>query len=496
MPNLIMLLDDIAVSPPEYKAFEATKGSELDKAVNLYGGGSTYADWTKFSDLYNDKPLRAELDPAAKQFLDVALRPAIHGSIMEQTQSAIFGLDRMEVEANYDFVYSKEADTTFEKTVSNAPWHGLDLDELEKAEWSDEARVNLLLSYKGPLHLEKRIRNDKPDYRLRNQPFMEIYMETDDGLLASHALSLRARLRPEQDRGLIQMKLELPPNEVTKLPVRQKWERRFRGTTYLADLDYTIDQLLVMTRFGFIAGIGMPELKKLFDILVSKGALAADGELTLRPDHVIYQQRMRARLEHDTLDVVKARLALLSTMASEEGVHPNLVRFLKHVEAQAHAFEACEAAITRHTKDNETLGGECVIISWDRWSAYEPGAAKFGTVPDGLNKPGIRGRGLRVETELDAWTTQPIDEALETIAKKRAEGQEDPAQLDLDEKAIKYWQLALWQDVKLTCDMMLRDMESAGVPVSTETPSSKSEQAVRMMAEGQEGFRRGHRYWW
>jgi hypothetical protein len=50
--------------------------------------------------------------------------------------------------------------------------------------------------------------------------------------------------------------------------------------------------------------------------------------------------------------------------------------------------------------------------------------------------------------------------------------------------------------VKLTADMMRRDLEAAGLKASGGPPLAKSEQAVRMIASGQEGFRRGHRYWW
>lgn len=496
LPNLVMFLDDVAVSPSEDKVFDATRNGEVAKAVTLYSAESTYANWTKYSDLYNERPLRALLDPATGRYMNVALVPAIHGRIMDETQGGVFGLDRMEVEAHTDFVYSPAADEMFKRAVSNGPWHGLDLDALDEVDWADDGRVRLLLSYRAPVHLEKRIRDGRPDYRLRDQPFKEIYLETDDGLLAQHSLSLRVRIRPAQDRGLIQMKLELPPNPVTGLPVREKWERRLRGSTYLGDLDLPIGQLLNMTRFGFIVGVGMPELKKLYGILVAAGALPANGELALRPDHVIYQQRLRARLEHDSLEKTKQRRDRLREMAARPAPHPNLLSFIDHVEAQVRAFEACDQALLRHTKEQDQLEGECVLMSWDRWATYEPGGATFGTVPEGLEEPGLRGRGLRAETELDAWTTQPIDEALETIAKKRAGGLEDPAQLDRDEAAIKFWQSELWHDVRLTAEMMRQSMEAAGLQPSADPPSSKSEQAVRMIASGQDGFRRGHRYWW
>lgn len=496
LPNLVMFLDDVAASPAEDKLFDATKGAEIDRTVTIYSPDATYADWTEYSELYTGNPRRALLDAAAQRYLTVSLRPAVHPDIMEETQDGIFGLDRMEVEAHTDFRYSPDADSRFASAVSNVPWRGLDLDPIESVDWADDARVALLLQYRAPLHLEKRVRDGVTEYRLRNQPFKEIYLETDDGLLARHALSLRVRLRPEQDRGLIQMKLELEPNPVTKLPVRQKWERRFRGSTYLADLDLTLGQLLAMTRFGFIAGTGMPELKKLYGILAKAGALPQNGRLVLRPDHTIYQQRRRARLEHDTLKDTVARRDRLREMAAQPGAHPNLVRFLGHVEAQVAAFTACDEAITRHTKEHETLGGECVIMSWDRWAAYEPGAAPLGAEPSGLDDPGLRGRGLRSETELDAWTTQSIDEALDTIAAKRREGREDPAQLERDEVAVKAWQRELWHDVTLTSDMMRRALEADGLEAAGGPPLAKSEQAVQMIAAGQEGFRRGHRYWW
>ena len=240
----------------------------------------------------------------------------------------------------------------------------------------------------------------------------------------------------------------------------------------------------------------MPELKKLFGILVEKSAIRADGELALRVDHIIVQERTRSRLLLVELKKLIERRDELSLLAMRPGVHPNIHRYLTHVQAQVKAYEACNGALARHTRDKDELGGECVLMSWDRWATHEPGAVGPGKWPEGLEGPGVRGRGLRTETELDAWTTQPIDEALRNIEEKLKGGKEDRTELEKDRAAILSWLTQLLRDVKLTEEVMANAMLTAGLSKIESSSLSKSQMAVAMLAQGQGGFRRGHRFWW
>jgi len=490
--SLTRFLDDVAVSPDADLHFDARRGTPLATLLKLYGDGDTYALWTDWGDFYGDEIPSAPLHDGAEQTMQLALVRSLDPGVMKEVTGEIFGRDREEVEAQADFFADRTARELFDRDQEHTGpslWAPLDLSDLDAFDWDDETRLSLLLGFHSPVHPEKR---DNGEYADRNQPFLEVYLDTADGLLQRNALSLRARQRPEQNRGLIQMKLEREPNPNTGHPVREKWERRFRGPTYLGDVLPELDQMITFAQVGHALGAGMPELKKLHVILRERGALGENEALQLRPDHIIFQRRRRGRLELDELATVRARVKALED-AENAAPHEGRARYLEHARAQLSAYEAAATALAKYTEDE--LGGEAIIVSADRWSVFEPGAWPDGRWPDRLGAAGRRGRGLRFETELDAWTSEVFADALKALSAQHASASADERQqLDDDRKAIEAFRDRLWHDVNKTVEVMTDHLTGLGARRLHGTPPSKSLQATEMLARGQ-GFRRGHRYW-
>ena len=486
----ICFLDDVLVTPDDEDEFDATKNSALADLVNLYDLDGRYAHWVDWNAFYSDRIPSEPINSGSEKTMRLGLIPSIDPSIMEETTGGIFGRDREEVEAQKDFISSKESRRLFQENTGTELWEPLDIEDLESIDWTDDSIIDRILEFQAPVHPEKL---ENGGYADRNEPFLEMYLDTEDGLLEKNDLSLRARIRPEQDRGLIQMKLELEPNPTTGHPVREKWERRLRGPTFLGDIPADLSQMIYFAQFGHAVGSGMPEIKKLYELLKSKGALSDKEPLVLREDHIIFQRRRRGRLRLDSIDILTQRLEQLRNLSAEPNAHNNLKKLLDHVVEQHRIYKAAADAISIHTPDNQ-LGGEAVILSADRWSVFEPGAWKKGEFPGRLSGPGRRGRGLRFETELDASTSEVFAEALTIIEKKLNEGG-DSQELNKHKAAIKAWRAKLWQDVTKAAELMSEKLESVGITRIENPLPSKSLQASAMIRQGQEGFRRGHRFW-
>ena len=107
----------------------------------------------------------------------------------------------------------------------------------------------------------------------------------------------------------------------------------------------------------------------------------------------------------------------------------------------------------------------------------------------------FRGRGLRVETELDSFTSDPFQDALERIDELLKGDPPNQAELTADRVIISAVYDALIADVATTARLMGRRMEDAGLEQVIDPPASKSVAAMTLIADSQGGFRHGHRYW-
>jgi hypothetical protein len=482
--NVIRFIEDVFSTEVTNEEFDATRNSQLAQLVRLYDGPDSYVQG-----IAEGASAPASGRPGS-DIVRVQAESAIGPDIMAGGQQPAEGRDRQEVEGQIDFTFSAGSDQIFRDTAGNDIWRGLNLLNLAGNFWNDQARMNLIHAYNMPLHLEVDP-NDVTGYQLNTSDFLEVYLDTDQRTLAANALSIRVRVRPDQNnRALLQMKEELPANPITGRPVREKWERRDWGA---AGLD--LDGLMRVAQTGYFEGQVVPSMQKLYQKLRNKGALP-DGMLRLRPDHVIFQRRTRSHLRLEAVSSVGQRLAFLQQVAAAQNpVAPSLAAFLSKVRTQLQLMQAAEGAMLRTIGRGLPSGFDAVIISFDRWSTFEPSAYAPNDWPESLGDRGRRGRGLRVETELDAFTSEPFEDAIEIIDAQLSGSPPNRVQLAADRAAIAFVQNALFEDVTTTARLMARRMEDAGLDRIVSPFPSKSDAAMAMFADGQSGFRHGHRFW-
>lgn len=485
LTNFVRLLDDVCATDARREEYDVTRGSPIASLLRIYDGTDSY-----ILGVSAGASAPANQTNSADAVI-VEAQPLIGPDIMDGGQLPVEGRDRQEVEAQIDFIFSAGADRTFRENAGNDIWHGLDLRNLSGDFWNDQARMRLIDAYNMPLHLEVN-QNDPTGYQLNTSDFLEVYLDTDQRTLAAYALSIRTRVRPDQgNRGLLQMKEELAPDPITGRPVREKWERQNWGAP-----QPDLDGLVEVAQTGRYQGQVLASMQKLYKKLVDKGAIPVGGTLRLRPDHVIFQRRTRTHLRLDSLDTLSDRYGFLQQEAAARNpVPPTLAAFLSKVETQLQIMEAAEDAMLRAINRRLPSEFDAVIISFDRWSAFEPSAYERTAWPENLGDPGRRGRGLRVETELDAFTSEPFENALEFIDRQLQGNPPNRMELEQDRAAIHSMQAALFEDVATTARLMARRMEDAGLDPIVNPFASKSESAMAMLAEGQGGFRHGHRFW-
>ena len=485
--NFIRFVDDICTNNVRREQYDATRGSALAELLNLYDAGDSY-----ISGAVNGSNTPVNQSRGADT-MTVQGQVLIGADIMAGGQQPIEGRDRQEVEAQFDFEASRRTSRRFRDNAGNEIWHGLALGrrDLRGRFWDDQNRLDLITAYNMPLHLEIDA-NDPTGFQLNTSTFLEVYLDTEQRTLADNNLSLRCRVRPDQgNRALLQMKEELQPDPNTGRPVREKWERRNWGGRR-PDLD----GLIRIAESGRYRGDVLASMQKLYQKLVDKNALAANAELRLRPDHVIFQRRTRTHLQLDSIDNVNDRLRRLRRRAANRNPTPaNLQVFIDKVESQIRIMEAAEDAMRRVIGRGLPANFDAVIISFDRWSAFEPSAYTPDDWPSRLGDSGRRGRGLRAETELDAFTSEPFENAIERINERLQGNPRNRRQLEADLEAITTMQTALFADVATTARLMAERMENAGLNSIANPPASKSEAAINLITEGQEGFRHGHRFW-
>ncbi len=474
--NFVRMMDDIANAPERNVTVNLTRESAGARLLQLYDPGDSYL-WNALEGA--DAPIASG---ASTRFRATAGRQ-ISRQILA-APSDIRGRNRLEVEAHANFQYTVAAEDLFGSLSGNVLWQGLDLRDLNGNFWDDAQRMQLVLQFRMPVHLETR---PGGGYQDATSPFLDAYLDTEEALLANHSLSLRARKRPDQnERGLIQMKQEYPRQDGR--PVREKWERRY--TINAPEMNTLVEQAATGLDSN---GSDMPELRKLYEKLSNGGGLSPDGLLRLRPEHFIVQRRRRTHLRLDDLDTVGDRVEFLRQVASSQNPPAAaLIDFLRHVEKQWLLMQDADRIFAARGMDMPF--GEAVIVSHDRWSVFEPGAYATNDWPTRLNGPGLRGKGLRVEAELDAWTSEPISDALALIDEALAL---DPTNSDLqrDRQVMLEFQTSLFDDVSRTVDMKRQIMLDAGLVLLTAVPVDKSDAAREMIRMGQEGFRQGHRFW-
>jgi hypothetical protein len=515
--NFIFLIDDISVCKKDNQEIDATRDSTLAIIYNLYDSIESFT-----SDIPQGKIIE---DNMAKEGITVQVPDRIDANIIEASkQDNNFkeiekpDRDRQEIETQIDFiVYTNGANRIlhganrkFKKNTGNDIWRGLDLRNLTGDFWNDKKRMRLIEYYNMPLHLQIDP-NDSTGYQMNTSKFHEVYLDTPERILATNKFSLRVRLREVghgRIRSLLQMKEELPFNPDVGQSIRQKWEQR-----WVVPPPPSLDQLVEIAqkgkriyydrrKYGNIEEV-QPLILALYQKLSSKGVLP-NNRLLLQPDHLILQKRTRTHLQLDSLETMLKRLKSLQNIACDfKNVPSGLTRFIDKVRKQYKIMEDASDAMERLKKRSNykdygiPSNVDAILISYDRWSAFEPSIYGSRIWPNSLRDKGLRGRGLRVETELDATTSVPFENAIEQINDElNGENSHKRRQeLKTDRKAIIRMQRALFKDVKKTAQLMAKRMEKAGLKRMKKSPSSKSEAAMKMIRNSQNGFRNGHRFW-
>lgn len=498
--NLIRLLDDLACSSLKAVTCDLRRESRASLMLGLYGEESRFglipstAGEDAFIRPRRDWPWRAPLGSATDSaVLELDITPAYFPRFVLNASDLLFGRDREEFEAHSDFEPTDQAWADFNKYAVVQPWIPLDLRKLEPGFWEDADRMDLLFLFSNPLHLE--IDEDEdPPYHFNREDFCDIYLETEDRVLTRGGLSLRGRVREEQGRALVQFREERSvPGEGGRI-VRQEWERRIQRD-YFGDDMPSLDRLAEIARFGFASGAPLPEAKRLLERLIEKKLHDRRENLYLVKDQIIYQKRRRTNLQLDKVEDVKKRIARLEEIsASLPSVPLVLQRFIEHVRGQLSRLEEAARILVKYAF-RRMISGEAILISQDRWATYEPGAFPPETWPADFGLESERGRGIRVEAELDQNASDQVELSILAIEELIKDGKGNPIELEKERKVLKAFQESLFLDVKTTVQVQTERLRAAGFKEIQGQATSKALVGQSMIAQGQGGFRRGHRYW-
>ncbi len=499
--NFVRLLEDLYASELVNTHCDFHRGSEAANLVRLYEVGEVYGlipesagenAFIKPPD-EEDWPWRARLAPGSDNFVELEVTPALYPRFVLNASEGLFGRDREEFEAHANFEPSDDAWLKFRNYATVEIWIPLDLADLQDGFWNDSARMSLLHRYNNPLHLEID-KKRTPPYHSNNEDFLEVYLDSEDRILTKGRMSLRARIREEQQRALVQFREEMPELSPDGRVVRQEWERRIE-TNYFGDQNPSLDRLVEIAQFGWYGGIPMSEARRLLQRLIDRGLHNRRKNLFLTQDVIIYQKRRRTHLELDTIELVRNRLEMLAEMATRHTpVPPPLYQFIGHVRSQLTRLETVREILVKYAF-NRMISGEAVLISQDRWAVFEPGAYGKGKWPNSFEDGGQRGRGIRVEAELANFSSDQLQLTLREIQVLIDAGTGDPVALERERRIVKSFQESLFEDVKTTVEIQASKLRNVCFVELQGLPKSKALLGQAMIADGQGGFRRGHRYW-
>lgn len=496
--SFVRLIEDMAAVADGNCLFRLTNGSKVAELLRLYERDETYAVPLESLRedaliLNEDEPWSAPIEPGSKINFEVEIDPAIYPRFIMAAPEMVFGRDRDEVEGHADFEPSDTAWELFPKHATVHAWIPLDLEELPDRFWENAASMDLVGLYNWPLHLEKDPEEDT-GYHFNREDFLDAYLDSESGVLSTQSLSVRARLRHEQMRGLVQIRADKGTSVETGRIVREEWERRIQQGYFGDDLP-SMQRLVEIAQYGWVGGGPMPELRKLLKRLVDSGAHNPSRFLRLRPDHLVFQERRRTNLQIDTIDVVRERLRKAREYAAAQDPLPTALRvFIEKVAAQLTAMESARDVLARYGF-RRMIAGEAILISQDKWCAYEPGAYARDEWPQTFDGKGLRGRGIRLEAELDQNSSDQLQITLTALDEEIKKGTGDLDALKRDRETIRVLQNGLFNDVSTTVAIQKGRLLGAGLVEIQGMPYSKSTAAQEMIASGQGGFRRGHRYW-
>lgn len=497
--NFVRLLEDLSVSGLSSIHCDFKQNSDLASLVNLYSKDEIYAlipdsaGEDAFIKPRRDWPWRTRIAADKEEFLELEITPAMYPRFVLNAPEILFGRDREEFEAHADFEPNETSWNLFPQKADVETWIPLDLTHLPEKFWENKVRMDVIHRFVNPLHLEVDQR-ESPPYHINRETFLDVYLDTEDRTLTQGRLSLRARVRQEQARALVQYREELPNLSPDGWVVRREWERRIQGD-YFGDKMTSLEDLVSIAQFGWHGGAPMPEARRLMQRLIDLGLHTRTKNLRVVPDLIIFQKRRRTNLQLDSIDEVKTRLASVSAMAATlNPIPPALQDYVNLIRIQLGKMENVSAILVKYGF-RRMIQGEAILISQDRWAVFEPGAYAHGEWPTEFGDKGQRGRGIRLEAELDQNSSDQLQLTTLAIQKLIEAGVGDIQKFEQELKIVRDFQEGLFQDVKTTVKLQKEKLLAAGFSEIKDLPYAKSLTGQTMIREGQGFFRRGHRYW-
>jgi hypothetical protein len=404
--------------------------------------------------------------------------------------------DRIEGESWRDYKFSPASDRLFRANTGPMPFLGL-----TEPKWNDTAAMGTAALFASPLHLE--LRSDNPPVPQDNtEKFRENYYGFLQNGPQKAGISLRVRLRFDEDNGveterrlLAQGKSDREIGNGTDRSAVHKWESRWSP----GEMTEAQGNLALMSGKE-PSGRTTVAAQKTYELLTSRGFIQPTETVHIEPQHILLQHRRRTHLQLDNVRAVVARRAAVlaerkALTDAGQPVDPRLDGWVKKLDAQIKYLQDTAAVLAKHGEWMPS--GECMIVSADRWAAYDFFART--TRPNQVgDEQGRVGRGLHIEAEVDTNCSESyekagvkIDEAIAAIDQQLAI-KPPPAnapELEAQRRALVADRAVLdaaWEVMLTDLDQVvtLLDQRLVGAGLESDpTRESKDDRAKKMMRE-------------
>lgn len=483
------LVDDLAVSSDTNITVDATKGSELSKALHLdkldndYGSGLA-------------KGAKVKLGATdAVGGMEASGVDAIGPEILNDTVGDNWERDRTEQESWADFKMGNGASKKFKEATGPAPFA-----KLGTPKWDDAEAMAIVERFNLPIHVEMGA-NAQGQQEMQDhiEMFRETYFDDRSGTLDKSGASVRARVRFDNDEAHTVRRVLVQAKEGRELTGEasavHKFEKRWEGG---GQTEQGAQEALMSGKDK--GGSTLAVSQKLYKLAKERGALPADGKLRLEPQRLVLQRRRRTHMHIESSsettrrrDALKTEIEAMKTAGT--AVPPAAEKFLAKLDKQV-AF-ATEASTLLQKYREYMPSGECFIVSADRYNVYDP---KQRTTPpvDTDDEVGLVGKGIHVEAEWDTAASDPFENAVEKVQKELANTVTVPtperkAELEKDLGRLQEMRATFRADVAQTVELLKARLVGAGLELDP-TKASKDERAKGFMKQ-QESVSARSLYW-
>ncbi|MFT3713579.1 MAG: hypothetical protein QM817_38470 [Archangium sp.] len=467
------VVDDVAASDEEGMTINLAPDGALAKALRLDSAQNDY-----LVGLLEGAQLRVSGTGA----MGVMATPSLGPDLLDAASKTDWERDRTEQETWADFVVSDVTSRLFARTNAAAAF-----EKLYQPRWQDAVAMALVERFTVPMHLE--VVETRPDGTVRFQDRDEMFRETyfDDAActLERASASVRVRVRFD-DRAPFAVRRVLIQGKEGRLlsaasSAVHKFEKRFEGTT----VNEARAQTLLCTGKDD-DGQPLKVAALLYRLAKERGTLPADGRIRLEPQFIVLQKRRRSHLQFDSVEAVRARRKALEVeraafLGAGRPWPAALEKFAQRLTRQE-SFLVDAAALLRKYGEQLASDTDGFILSADRYAIYDPDAR--ATPPNELDDVvGQVGRGLHLEAEWDAASSDPFEKARQTIATRTAAAPTPAARAELVADAAKLNDIVrtYLADVATAVSVMREAMLAAGLALD-DRHLSKEDRAWEAMA--------------